>query len=212
MSPEKLQEVITDLVRFHCQAIKPDDVYVVVLRGGAARFNYLQMSSGKPCNVVPGRDGPIPVRDFYIYPVAKGPQPRNGEITVATADLLHTKMCGVGKKGSEITLGDIHVAARAEVLARLTDAGVITDVGPDSDLVTANLGEAVKSDSVEPEAKEPLPATAVQIVVGETVMSDPFRTPKEAEESSQYAALQLLPEVQAGTAMLWLRPLVEPQG
>lgn len=211
MLPEQIQAVIADLVRFHCQAIRIDDVYLVMQAGGAARFNWLQMNAGKPCNIVQTRNGLVPVRDHFIYPVAKA-APRAGEISVATADLLHTKMCGVGKKGSEITLGDIHIAARAEVLARLTDAGlVVDDAAPAPDLVTGILGAAVDQGTVDPAAKEPLPPTAVQIVVGETVMSEPFRTPEDAEKSDQYAALKLLPAVVAGTEMIWLRPVGEPE-
>jgi hypothetical protein len=211
MLPEQIQAVVDDLVRFHCQTIKPDKIYIVMLAGGAARFNWLQMNVSKPCNVIQTKAGLVPVRDHYIYPVAEGPKPRAGEVTVATADLLHTKMCAVGKKGADVTLGDIHVAARAEVLARLSDAGLsVDDTKTDSpDLVTGALGEAVDQGTVDPAAKEPLPATAVQIVVGDTVMSEPFRTPEEAERSEQYAALKLIPEVANGTNMIWLRPVQE---
>jgi hypothetical protein len=207
MLPEQIQAVIDDLVRFHCQTIKMDQVYLVVLPGGSARFNYLQMTAGKSCNVISTRNEPIPVRDHHIYVVAQGPQPKQGELTVVIADLLHTKMCGVGKKGADITLGEIHAAARAEVLARLTDAGASVDRTDSPDLVVGVLGEAVNEGTTDPAAKEPLPATAVQIVVGDTVMSEPFRTPEAAEVSSQYEALKLLPEVVSGTKMIWLRPL-----
>lgn len=210
MLPEQIQAVINDLVRFHCQTIRIDDVYIVMQAGGAARFNWLQMNAGKPCNIVQTRNGLVPVRDHFIYPVAKA-APRAGEISVATADLLHTKMCGAGKKGSEITLGDIHVAARAEVLARLSDSGIVVEDTATPDLVTGILGAAVDQGTVDPAAKEPLPATAVQIVVGETVMSDPFRTPEDAERSDAYAALKLLPAVVAGTELIWLRPVGDPQ-
>jgi len=207
MLPEKIQAVVDDLVRFYCRSIAVDKVYLVVTAGGAARFNWLQMNAGKPCNVVLQKSGVmVPIRDYHIYGVAD--TPRVGEITVPTADLLHTKMCGSGKKGGDVTLGEIHIAARAEVLGRLTDAGFVTEDTTDApDLVTGVLGEAVAPGVTDPVAKEPLPATAVQIVVGETVMSDPFRTPKEAEASEQYAALRQLPTVVAGTELIWLRPV-----
>lgn len=211
MLPEKIQLVIDDLVRFHCQNIKLDAVYLVMAAGGAARFNFLQMNAGKPCNVVLTREGLIPVRDFYIYPVAQEAKLRHGELSVATADLLHTKMCGVGKKGASITMGEINIAARAEVLARLTDAGLaVDDTKTDSpDLVTGILGEAVDAGSVDPAAKEPPPATAVQIVIGDTVMSEPYPTPEAAEASEQYKAYKLLPEVATQGKMIWLRPITE---
>ena len=211
MLPEKIQLVVDDLVRFHCQRIELDRVYLVMLAGGAARFNFLQMNAGKPCNVVVTKDGLIPVRDYYIYPVAKEAALRHGELSVATADLLHTKMCGVGKKGSDITLGEINIAARAEVLARLSDAGLaVDDTQTESpDLVTGILGEAVDQGTVDPAAKGPLPDTAVQIVIGDTVMSAPFRTPEEAEASEQYKAYKLLPEVATQGKLIWLRPVME---
>lgn len=211
MLPEKVQAVVDDLVAFHCRNIKPDQIYLVVLQGGAARFNWLQMQTGAPCNVIPTAKGPIPIRDYHIYAVAPG-KPRAGEIDVATADLLHSKMCAAGKKGAEVTLGDIHTAARAEVLARLTDAGLVVDpeVTKSPDLVQGTLGSMVDEGTVDPAAKEPLPAdTAVQIVVGDQVMSDPFRTAKEAEESAQYQAYLALPEVRSGQKLIWLRPINE---
>lgn len=213
MLPDKVQLVVDDLVRFHCRNIEIDAIYVVVQAGGAARFNWLQMNSAKPCNVVPTKDGLIPIRDHYIYAVAKSGKPRVGEVTVATADLLHTKMCATGKKGADITLGEVHTAARAEVLARLTDAGVmVDDTKTDTpDLVDGILGQAVDPDTVDPSAKLPLPLSAVQIVVGDTIMSEPFRTEKEAQESAQYAAYGSLPEVVDGSKMLWLRPLSDNQ-
>lgn len=206
MNQEQIQAGIDALVQFYTRTIDMKKVYVVIETGGAARFNHTRMVNNDDCNIIPHKGQRIPIRDHHIYEVVDDGKPREDCIETGYANAAHTLMAAKGKKGPDVTLGDVHAAARQLVLEKLDSAKTVFDIGED-DLIDHTLGTSGQH-GVE-ETEDELPDTAVQLILGDEIVSDPFPNPGVAQQSTQFKAYSHLPDVINGDRMLWLRRLTD---
>jgi hypothetical protein len=198
--------------RFYLDMVKanPDHAYVVMYPEGATRWNFQRISAKQPINVVgTGKGGLLPVRDCHIYRVIDrepGEEPNQPDaVTTEVAQMLHRTMCGLAKLGSAVTLGEIQAAAEAQIKVRLDElesqkADIVPSMG---------AAEHPTEEQAKTQEDRELPRTAVQICIGDTVVSDPYDTPELAQASEEWATAHQLPEVVGQQAMVWLRPLFE---
>ena len=208
LSPQTMKRMQAGFEKFFIDMVRDghDKAFVVVFAEGGTRWNFQRMSSKQPIAVVGGaRASLLPVRDFHIYRVVDikpGENPPPDSVGTDIAQMIHRTMCGQAKLGRDVTLGEIEAAARAHVQVRLE---ALEDQKAD---IVHPTGAADRYEGMAPELEQaPLPKSAVQICVGDTVLSDPYPSPRAAKESEEWATANQLPEVVAGGSMVWLRPV-----
>lgn len=197
------QKMVEEFRQFYFKAIKPDYAYVVVAPQGGTRFSMQRITAQYDVSVVStASGGMVPLRDSHIYRVVEpGPDGNPGvpdAVVEEVAKIAHRSMCGVAKLGKDITLGEIGLAAEAQVLARSQDR---FHEAP----MVSPIGSAGRDNRPEMPGIDSLPLTAVQICIGDRVYSMPFETPEEAKASDEWFVASNLPEVVTGQAEVWLR-------
>jgi hypothetical protein len=205
MTPQ--QKLVEEFRQFYFRWIVPDLCYVVLEPAGGTRFSGQRLGAGLDVAVVGTTSGGlIPVRDHHIYAVVECPAGQHSStpdaVSMEIGQIIHRTMCGRAKLGRDITLGEIAAAAEAQVAARMADR---FHKAP----VVDPMGAADRPPGVPAEVTPDLPATAVQICVGDTIRSAAFPTPEAAMASPEWAMCNALPEVVVEKAEVWLRPVSE---